>query len=123
MRFWELTEARVEPDWEFIADLEPAIDDALADYQEFLQTNDDKDDINELEELLNFETEDFPIEFITDYSERKDPDEWISAAADWTEKDGKFMTVYLHAKNLDNVYGPKTFKKILMRMLQLQNQC
>ena len=112
MRFWEITEARVEPDWEFIADLEPAIDDALADYQEFLQTNDDKDDINELEELLNFETEDFPIEFITDYSERKDPDEWISAAADWTEKDGKFMTVYLHAKNLDKVYGPKTFKKI-----------
>ncbi len=118
MRFFEITEARVEPDYEFIADLEPAIDDALADYQEHLKDNNDKDDISELEELLNFETEDFPIEFIADYSERKDPDEWISAAADWTEKEGKFMTVYLHAKNLEGVYGPKTFKKILMRMLE-----
>ena len=118
MKFWEFTEAKVEPDWEFLADLEPAIDSALADYQEHLSNNNDKDDINELEELLNFETEDFPIEFITDYNDRKDPDEWISAVADWSEKEGKFITVYLHAKNLEVVYGPKTFKKILMRMLQ-----
>jgi len=39
-------------------------------------------------------------------------DEWLSAAADWTEEEGKFMTIYLHAKNLEGVYGPKTFKKI-----------
>lgn len=114
-----MSEKRVEPDWEFLRQLEPIIDDSIDEYQDFLDSNNDKDDIDELEEILNGNVdEELPIDFITDHNPRKDPDEWISAAADWTEKEGKFVTVYLHAKNLEGVYGPKTFKNILMRMLQ-----
>lgn len=114
-----MSEKRVEPDWEFLRQLEPIIDDSIDEYQDFLDSNNDKDDIDELEEILNGNVdEELPIDFVTDHNPRKDPDEWISAAADWTEKEGKFVTVYLHAKNLEGVYGPKTFKNILMRMLQ-----
>ena len=114
-----LSEKRVEPDWEFLRQLEPIVDDSIDENQEFLDSNNDVDDIDELEEILNGNVdEDLPIEFITDHNPRKDKDEWISAAADWTPDEGKFVTVYLHAKNLERVYGPKTFKDILMRMLQ-----
>lgn len=118
MKISDILEARVSPDHEFLNDLEEIVDESLEEYQSFLEENGDKDDIDELEEILNSNIADeLPIEFITDHHPRKDPDEWISAAADWTEEGGKFITVYLHAKNLEGVYGPQTFKKILMRML------
>lgn len=118
MRIYEVVEARLEPDRDFMSQVETLVDDSLAEYQEFLDDNDDTDDIDELEEILNSNNVDeLPIEFITDHSKRKDPDEWISAAADWDEKTGKFITVYLHATNLTGAYGPKTFKNILMRMI------
>lgn len=118
MRLHELLEARVEPDQDFLYQLEEIIDDSIEEYQEFLEENNDVDDIDELEVILNSNNvDDLPIEFITDHSTRKDPNEWISAVADWTEKEGKFVTVYLHAKNLAGAYGPKTFKNVLMRTL------
>ena len=88
MRLHELLEARVEPDQDFLAQLEEIVDESIAEYQEFLEENNDVD-----------------------------PNEWISAVADWDEKEGKTITIYLHAKNLEKVYGPKSFKNILMRML------
>lgn len=118
MKIFEIVEANITPDYDFITRVEILIDDSIEEYQEFLADNNDTDDINELEEILNSNNvDDLPIEFVADYSNRKDPDEWISAAADWTEEDGKFITIYLHAKNLEGVYGPKTFKNIVMRML------
>lgn len=118
MRLHELLEARVEPDQDFLYQLEEIIDDSIEEYQEFLEENNDVDDIDELEAILNSNNVDeLPIEFITDHGKRKDPNEWISAVADWTEKEGKFVTVYLHATNLEGAYGPKTFKNILMRTL------
>ena len=113
-----LYEARIKPDNNFLDAVEEIVDDSLEEYQEFLNDNNDKDDIDELEEILNSNNiDDFPIEFITDHNPRKDPNEWISAAADWDPKEGKSVRVYLHAKNLEGRWGPKTFKKILMRML------
>jgi|TARA_R110000868_G_scaffold14088_9_gene65896 hypothetical protein len=118
MRLHELLEARVEPDQDFLAQLEEIVDESIAEYQEFLEENNDVDDIDELEAILNSNNVDeLPIEFITDHAPRKDPNEWISAVADWDEKEGKTITIYLHAKNLEKVYGPKSFKNILMRML------
>lgn len=118
MRLYELSEARLEPDKEFLAQVEMLIDDSIEEYQEFLDSNNDVDDIDELEEILNSNNDDeLPIDFITNHEPRKDPDEWISAAADWSEDEGKFITIYLHAKNLEGVYGPQTFKNILMRMI------
>ena len=118
MKITDITEAKLEPDYDFLAQVEEIVDDSLAAYAEFLNDNGDVDDIDELEEILNSNNVDeLPIEFIADHHPRKDPDEWISAAADWDPKTGKSVRVFLHAKNLERVYGPQTFKKILMRML------
>jgi len=118
MRYSELTEAKIKPDDNFLDAVEEIIDDSIEEYQQFLNDNNDKDDIDELEEILNSNNiDDLPIEFIADHHPRKDPDEWVSAAADWDPEEGKSVRVFLHAKNLEGVYGPKTFKQILMRML------
>ena len=53
MRFYELIEARVEPDKKFMRQVEDIIDDSTEEYQEYLDANDDVDDIDELEEILN----------------------------------------------------------------------
>lgn len=113
-----INEAKIKPDNNFLDAVEEIIDDSIEEYQQFLNDNNDKDDIDELEEILNSNNiDDLPIEFITDHHPRKDPDEWVSAAADWDPDEGKSVRVFLHAKNLEGVYGPKTFKQILMRML------
>lgn len=118
MKIRDVVEAGLEPDRDFLEQVEEIVDDALEEYAEFLVNNNDQDDIDELEELLNASNYDeLPIEFIADHNPRRDPNEWISAAADWDPKEGKSVRVFLHAKNLEGVYGPKTFKKILMRML------
>ena len=117
MRLYELVEARVEPDKEFMSQVEQIIDDSVEEYQQVLDSNGDVDDIDELEEILNQNNDDnLPIEFIASDQERKDPNEWISAEAG-IDKDGKFVQVYLFSKNLEGKYGPKTFKKLVMRML------
>lgn len=119
MRFSELTnEAEIQPDNNFINQVEEIIDDSVDEYVEFLQDNNDKDDIDELVEILNSNNVDeLPIEFDVNHSPRKDPDEWISAAADWSPTEGKSMSIVLHAKNLEGVWGPETFKKVVMRMI------
>ena len=117
MKIYEIVEARVEPDRKFIDQVEEILDDSIDEYQEYLDTHNDVDDINELEEILNQNNyDDLPIEFIVSDQEREDPNEWISAMAG-TDESGKFMQVYLFSKNLEGKYGPKTFKQIVMRML------
>ena len=117
MRLYELTEAKVEPDKEFMSQVEQILDDSIEEYQQILDSNGDVDDIDELEDILNQNNyENLPIEFIASDQERKDPNEWISAEAG-IDKDGKFMNVYLFSKNLEGKYGPKTFKQLVMRML------
>ena len=118
MKIADIVEAKLTPDKDFLAQVEEIIDDSIAEYVDFLKDNNDKDDFDEFEEILNGNNYDeLPIEFITDHHPRKDPDEWISAAADWDPKEGKSMQIFLHAKNMENVWGPQTFKKILMRMI------
>ena len=108
----------MQPDLDFLSYVEEIVDNASSDYQIFLQENDGKDDINELEELLNaYNDDDLPIDFIADFSPRTDPDEWVSAAADWDIKDGKSVRLFLHAVNLEDKWGPVTFKKIIMQMM------
>lgn len=114
----KLQEANIHPNQDFLNDVEILIDDSMSEYQEYLDDNNDTDDIDEFEEILNSNNfDDLPIEFITDHNDRKDPSEWLSAAADWTEEEGSTVRVFLHAKNLEGAYGPKTFKKMLMGLL------
>lgn len=114
MLLHELTEARVQPNAKFIAGMERAIDKANRAYQEFLDQNNDEDDIEELADLLNATTSKLPVTFDVVYDERKDPNEWLSAEAG-IDEDGKFMTIYLMNDNLEGKWGPKTFKDILMQ--------
>lgn len=115
----ELLEARVQPDQRLLYQVEELIDDALREYGAFLDSNNDVDDIDELVELLNSynDEDELPVEFHANHDPRKDPDEWLSASANWSREHGKSIDVFLHAKNLEGVYGPKTFKGVLMRML------
>jgi len=115
----ELLEARVAPNPALLAQFEELIDDALREYGDFLDGNNDVDDIDELVELLNSynDEEELPIEFHANHAPRKDPEEWLSASANWSREHGKSIDVFLHAKNLEGVYGPKTFKGVLMRIL------
>ena len=73
MKITDITEAKLEPDYDFLAQVEEIVDDSLAEYAEFLNDNGDVDDIDELEEILNSNNVDeLPIEFITDHHPRKD---------------------------------------------------
>ena len=93
MRLYELVEARVEPDKNFMSQVEQIIDDSIEEYQQVLDSNGDVDDIDELEEILNQNNYDnLPIEFIATDQEREDPNEWISAEAG-LDKDGKFLAM------------------------------
>ena len=91
--------------------MKPNVEAALQNYNDFLQENNDVDDIEELVDLLNFECEDDVPEvlFVASHSERADPNEWISAMADFDPAEGKTITFVLHAKNLEGSYGPQTF--------------
>lgn len=116
MLLHELTEARVEPDKKFMSQIERAIDKSNAEYAQFLQDNNDQDDIDYLAELLNKYTTRLPVEFEVIDDERKDPNEWISAEAGVNDS-GEFMTMYLFSTNLEGKWGPKTFKNIMMQAM------
>lgn len=121
MKVHDITEAIVMPDSEFMTELSYSIDEALEEYQEYLDAHGDRDNINHLEDLLNasFDDED-RIDFVTNY-DKPSVDWWMRAEAVTSEtEDGERVTditVVLIARNLIGVYGPKTFKKMLMRLL------
>jgi hypothetical protein len=117
MLLQELTEARVEPDAKFMSAMERAIDRVIKTYGQYLDDNNDLDDIDYLAELLNRATAKLPVEFEVIDDERQDPNEWISAEAG-VDDDGEFMTMYLFSDNLEGKYGPKTFKNLLMQAMK-----
>lgn len=121
MRARDILEANVAPDSEFMSELEAGVDEALAEYEDYLSLNNDIDDINELADLLNANVdEELRVDFLVNKEPTKS-DWWLNAEAmSGTTDDGDRVTdidVILNAKNLEGVYGPKTFKKILMRLM------
>lgn len=122
MRASDLIEAIVEPDAEFLAELGIGVDEALDEYQEYLDQHNDQDNINELEDLLNASVpEELRIDFVTNHNPTAS-DWWMSAeAATGETEDGERVTditVTLNADNLIGVYGPQTFKRMLMRLIR-----
>jgi hypothetical protein len=106
MHIREITEAILKPDAELIQRIMPVIQDSV---EEYLEELDGEHDWNSLEEILNSNIEDdFDVEFIMDYNSRKDPKEIVSAGASWDEKQGTFISVYLHAQNLDTEFDRLT---------------
>jgi len=121
MRASELFEANVAPDPDFMDELSYGVDDALEEYQEYLDSHDDLDNINHLEDLLNSSVdEELRVDFTTNYNPTES-DWWMSAeATSGLTDDGERVTdinVILNARNLIGAYGPQTFKKILMRLM------
>jgi hypothetical protein len=125
MKVRDITE-RVQPDQDFMAKFSDAVDEALAEYQDFLQSNDDVDDIDELASYLDAELGDpdfddlLNININVDHDVKK-TDWWMTAeAAGGETEDGDRVyeiDINLNAKNMEGVYGPKTFKKIIMRLI------
>lgn len=121
MKIQDILVERLVPDQEFMTLLSDGVDEALEEYQQYLDTHDDLDDINHLEDLLNSNVdEELRITFITDYN-KTNSEWWMRAEAVTGEaEDGERVTdidVILVARNLIGVYGPKTFKKMLMRLV------
>lgn len=121
MRVHDVISERLRPDQDFLQTLSDGVDEALEEYKEYLDLNNDRDNITVLEDLLNASIdEDLRITFITNY-EKTNSDWWMNAeAVTGEDEDGERVTdidVYLHARNLKGAYGPKTFKKMLMRLI------
>jgi len=119
MKYIELLEAKVPHDEEFLQILSGYIDESNAEYQHYLDSNGDVDDIEELADIINHNIDDdLPIEFHVNHEPRQDPTEWASAMADYNDREGEFVTVILHAKNLEGKWGPKTFKDLVIDMIK-----
>lgn len=108
----------LSPDYDAVAKISDILDDVCADYCNYLDHNHDIDDIDYLCELLNEHTQfsGLPIRWVNQDNNRSNPDEWISAAAS-TGPDGNSIAVILWHYNLENKWGPETFKAIVLRML------
>lgn len=121
MRVYDITEARVEPDAQFLAELGFGVDEALEEYAEFLADNNDVDDIDELASLLEASVdEDLRMQFVVNHHQPKTNNWMYAEAMSGETEDGERVTdivVYLNAKNMQGVYGPQTFKKMLMRLV------
>lgn len=122
MRVHDIIVERLTPNQDLLQKVGDGVDDALVEYQEYLDTHDDRDNIEKLEDLLNasVDNEDMIITFVTNHEETKG-DWWMNAQAFTGEdEDGERVTeieIVLNAQNMIGVYGPKTFKKMFMRLL------
>lgn len=121
MRAQEIFEANISPDKEFLAKLESGLDAALEEYEDYLSYNDDIDNIEELADLLSEHIdEDLRMDFLVNDSPTKSG-WWMSAeAASGETDDGERVTdinITLNADNMAGAYGPKTFKKMFMRLV------
>jgi len=119
MRYYEfVTEAILEPDQEMVSAVSNIVDEVNIEYVEYLDQNYNNDDIDVLAELLNKKTKQvgLPIEWLNYPDDRQNPDEWISAIAS-SGPGGDKLTVILWNDNLENAWGPETFKEMVLQML------
>ena len=119
MRYHELvTEAILEPDHKMVDTMSDILDEVNMEYSNYLKQNHDIDDIDVLAELLNAKTKQagLPIEWLVYDDERQNPDEWISAMA-FSGKGGDNLSVILWNTNLEDKWGPETFKEMVLQML------
>lgn len=122
MKISQITEAAIQPDQEFMSEFEDGVDEALSEYSDFLLDNNDVDNIKYLAELLNDNMDgELRTEFYVSDQPRANPGEWLAAeaSAGFTDDDEfvKDLDIILFSKNLEGVYGPQTFKKMLMRLV------
>ncbi|RLB67314.1 MAG: hypothetical protein DRH08_03995 [Deltaproteobacteria bacterium] len=117
--FKRIAEARLAPDKDFIQGLDDILKGADADYEEWVQEeNNGRDDIEELIDFLDANNmNEMPIAFHCNNEERADPNEWASAVADWTSDGGKHVDVILHARNIEGYYNLEDMREVLLKMI------
>jgi len=108
----------LSPDYDMLNEISEILDEVNADYSNYLDHNHDIDDIDFLAELLNEKTQftGLPIRWVNQDNNRANPNEWISASAS-TGPDGNSIAVILWHNNLENKWGPQTFKELVLKML------
>lgn len=109
----------ITPDNVMVSKVSDIIDEVNDLYLAELKMNHDIDDIHALAEMLNkrMKKAKLPIEWLVYDEMRDDPNEWISAMASAT-KNSNTLDVILWETNLEGKWGPKTFKEIVLKMLE-----
>lgn len=117
MRFHEITEGILEPDQEHLANIASIIDMGNTEYAEFRDSNNGKEDPEELAEIMDslFHSMDLPIEFDVGPPNTKAIDWYIQAAI---VHGGGEIQVILDPDSIHYDFGPKTFKKVLLKTLE-----
>ena len=112
----ELTEARLQPDQNYLARVGTMLDDANADYTQFLKDNDDKDDLEELVDILqsHSDAEEIDLNFLVGKTGAKAVDWYIQSAI--VHGDGS-IDVIIDPDTTIGYWGPKSFKDSLLKTL------
>jgi hypothetical protein len=116
MLLHELTEGRLNPDHGFLLLVGEALDDANAEYSDFLKNNNDKDDLEELIDILQSysDSEELNIDWHIGKPGGKAVDWYIQAAQ--VHGDGS-MDIILDPDSTIGYWGPKSFKDSVLKTL------
>lgn len=116
MLLYELTEARLQPDQDYLAHIGDILDDANADYAEFLKNNNDKDDMDELVDILQSHSnaDELDLNWHVGKPNKKAVDWYIQSAI--VHGDGS-IDVILDPDSTIGHWGPKSFKDSVLKTL------
>lgn len=116
MRISELVEARVSPDADYLKIVRDIVANASSDYAEFLDANDDQDDVDELVDILQSYTDSagIPLTWHVGASGVPAVDWYIQAAI--VHGDGA-IEVVIDPDSTVGHWGPKSFAKSVIKTL------
>ena len=111
-----LTEARLQPDRDYLAHVGELLNDANADYAEFLKNNNDKDDMDELVDILQSHSnaDELDLNWHVGKPNKKAVDWYIQSAI--VHGDGS-IDVILDPDSTIGHWGPKSFKDSVLKTL------
>jgi hypothetical protein len=112
----ELTEARLQPDKEYLEKVGYILDDATREYSKFLEKNNDKDDLDELVTTLQVFTDndELDISWHVGNTGVKAVDWYIQSAI--VHGDGS-IDIIIDPDSTINHWGPKSFKTSVLKTL------
>lgn len=116
MLIHEITEARLQPDHDYLALIGEILDDANAEYAEFLKGNNDQDDVEELVSILQSysDSEELDLDWHVGAAGRKAVDWYIQSAQ--VHGDGS-MDIIIDPDSTIGHWGPKSFKDSVLKTL------
>ena len=116
MLIHEITEANLPPDHEYLALIGEILDEASAEYAEFLKGNNDQDDVEELADILQSysDAEELNLDWHVGETGRKAVDWYIQSAQVHGNGD---MDIILDPDSIIGNWGPKSFKDSVLKTL------